>query len=55
MMLQALPKLCLTVDELAQIVSDQSVPCSESLCMFDIQQLLLYAIEGGAAIYKPRY
>jgi len=54
MMLQALPKLYLTVDGLAQS-ADQSVPCSEGLFVFDVQHLLLYAIQGGAASYKPRY
>ena len=52
-MLQQLPKLYLTVENLGQ--SDGCVQCSDDLFMFDVQHLLLYALQGGTASYKPRY
>jgi len=52
-MLQQLPKLFLTVDKLGQS-SDQFVQYPNGLFMFDVQHLILYAIQGGAASYKPR-
>jgi len=52
-MLQQLPKLYLTVEKLGQS-SDRFVECPDGLFVFDIQHLLLYALQGGSASYKPR-
>jgi len=51
--LQQLPKLYLTVEKLGQR-ADQFVECPAGLFVFDIQHLLLYALQGGSASYKPR-
>jgi len=53
-MLQQLPKLYLTVEKLGQSAND-FVQCPDDLFIFDIQHLLLYALQGGTASYKPRY
>jgi len=52
-MLQQLPKLYLTVEKLGPS-SDRFVQCPDGLFVFDIQHLLLYALQGGTASYKPR-
>jgi len=51
--LQEWPKLYLTVDKLGQS-ADHFVQCSDGLFVYDIQHLLLYALQGGTASYKPR-
>ena len=53
-LLQQLPKLYLTVEKLGQS-ADQFVECPNGLFVFDIQHLLLYALQGGTASYKPRW
>jgi len=51
--LQQLPKLYLTVEELGPSVGQFS-QSSGGLFVFDVQHLLLYALQGGTASYKPR-
>jgi len=53
-MLQQLPKLYLTVDKLGEH-ADRFVQCPDGLFVYDVQHLLLYALQGGTASYKPRY
>jgi len=53
-MLQQLPKLYLTVEKLEQS-ANEFVQCRSDLFIFDVQHLLLYALQGGVASYKPRY
>jgi len=53
-MLQERPKLYLTVDKLGQS-ADHSVQCPDGLFVYDVQHLLLYALQGGTASYKPRW
>ena len=52
--LQELPKLYLTVDRLGER-ADRFVQCPDGLFVYDVQHLLLYALQGGTASYKPRY
>jgi len=53
-MLQQLPKLYLTVEQLGH-GANECVQCPDDLFVFDVQHLLLYALQGGVASYKPRY
>ena len=53
-LLQQQPKLYLTVEKLGQSATDL-VQCPDDLFVFDVQHLLLYALQGGTASYKPRY
>jgi len=52
-MLQQLPKLYLTVEKLGQSAGC-FVQCPDGLFVYDVQHLLLYALQGGTASYKPR-
>jgi len=52
-LLQQLPKLYLTVENLDQSAG-RYVQCPDGLFVNDVQHLLLYALQGGTASYKPR-
>jgi len=53
-MLQQLPKLFLTVDKL-ELSANECVQSPDDLFVSDVQHLLVYALQGGIASYKPRY